>query len=329
MLIFQVGKMMKKLSVLFLLLLIKHIIVAQVVYDSNPEVKVGAIKNVGITSMEVSGIIVINNPQIIESAGFCWSTLPKPDLTKQSKYCIPGSFGFSCTLSNLEPDSFYFLRAFIITSFDTVFSRTTNFFTHKQDAVPDIDGNYYNTVKTGNQIWLEEDLKTTRLNDGTQIAHDLTDDYWPTRTSPAYSWYGNDSVNFSFPRGKFYNWYTVATNKLCPLGWHVPSTQEWNLLMLFLGGDTVAGGKLKVSGTMFWKYPNYKATNESGFRAFPAGFRKASDGWVHSDMVNHWWCADILSDSTALNWYVYAGTGVLYRTRNSRNMGYSVRCIKD
>ena len=144
-------------------------------------------------------------------------------------------------------------------------------------TVTDIDSNVYHTVTIGTQVWMVENLKTTRYNDGQEIPLVTDTVSWENLTSPGYSWFNNDTV-FKKSYGALYNWYTVNTGKLAPAGWHVPTLTEWNTLAAFLGGNTTAGGKMKSTGTIesdtgLWYSPNTNATNSSGFTAIPGGYR--------------------------------------------------------
>jgi uncharacterized protein (TIGR02145 family) len=136
----------------------------------------------------------------------------------------------------------------------------------------DIDGNIYNTVKIGNQVWMKENLRTSKYNNGELIANIPGSDVWAGLPTGAYCWYNNDSATYNIPYGKLYNWFAVDTGNLCPIGWHVPSNADWTILTNYLGGLSVAGGKLKEAGYDHWLSPNTNATNESGFTAVGTGY---------------------------------------------------------
>jgi uncharacterized protein (TIGR02145 family) len=121
---------------------------------------------------------------------------------------------------------------------------------------------------------MKQDLKTTRLNDGTVIPMVTDRAAWTALTTPGYCLYNNTNNADSIRTfGALYNWYAVNTGKLAPKGWHVPSNAEWTTLTTYLGGDSVAGGKLKEAGLANWITPNVGATNETGFSALPGGLR--------------------------------------------------------
>jgi uncharacterized protein (TIGR02145 family) len=140
-------------------------------------------------------------------------------------------------------------------------------------TLTDVDNNTYKVVKIGTQVWMAENLKTTRYNDGSAIPLVTDNTEWNNLTTPGYSWYNNDSATYAQTYGALYNWYTVETGNLCPTGWHVPSDAEWTTLTDYLGGEAIAGGKLKETGTAHWDSPNTGATDETGFTAFPGGNR--------------------------------------------------------
>lgn len=289
----------------------------------------GAILNVGNENATVTGHIENFNKYKIISAGFCWNIRPNPTLLDYRQICYPDSGKMICTLTGLASESFYFIRTYTVTDADTVYSEDKIFYTHRPDAVSDVDGNFYNTIKIGNQVWLAEDLKVSRLNDGTPVKQEKDPKLWISTKDPAWCWYANDSANYSFPRGKLYNWYAVNTGKLCPQGWHVPSNREWEDLQIYLGGDSVAGGKMKTTGTFFWRSPNVGATNETGFSAIPGGYRDGTGQYTYSTMFNRWWSLTVFPPEGAYTWYVYHGQKNLYQQGDLKLFGNSVRCLKD
>jgi len=215
------------------------------------------------------------------------------------------------------------------------------------DTITDQNGNVYKTVKIGNQWWMAENLKTTKYNDGTSIP--VTDPTWKKQTiparwyglkTPAYCWYKNDSSTYGSVYGALYNWYAVNTGKLCPTGWHVPSDAEWTALIDYLGGKSVAGYKLKETGTKHWRRPNTGATNESGFTALPGGARDC--GRLLNDRefryirsLGHWWSStEYAPEYPEYNrikaWYLYIDySGHVGRNYHYKSDGFSVRCVKD
>jgi uncharacterized protein (TIGR02145 family) len=195
----------------------------------------------------------------------------------------------------------------------------------------DGDNNYYPIVLIGTQIWMAENLKTTNYNDVTSIPLVTDNNAWINLTTPGYCWYNNDAATYKVNYGAIYNFFTVNTGKLCPTGWHVPTNDEWSILTDYLGGESVAGGKLKETGTAHWNNPNTGATNEIGFTAIPGGFRSDFDGSF--DLVGnsgYWWSSSEYSSNT-LFWYrrMYYSQIYVYRNYFYKQVGLSVRCLKD
>jgi uncharacterized protein (TIGR02145 family) len=194
-------------------------------------------------------------------------------------------------------------------------------------SVTDIDGNVYKTVKIGNQIWMAENLKTSHYNDGTQIPNITDGNKWVYLTTGAYCYYDNEYKNNTI-YGKLYNWYAVNTGKLAPKGWHIPTDAEWLILTTFLGGETIAGGKMK--STKYWKLPNIGATNNSGFNCLPAGYRTHIYGLYNSiGYCCYFWSTTEGNIYPA--WYrsLRNTNSNTIRDLDNKESGYSVRCIKD
>jgi uncharacterized protein (TIGR02145 family) len=196
----------------------------------------------------------------------------------------------------------------------------------------DFDGNAYNAVKIGKQVWMTENLKTTKYKDGTSIPLVTDSPTWGSLSTPAYCWYNEDKLTYENLYGALYNWYAVNTGKLCPSGWHVPSNVEWTSLTTYLGGDSVAGDKLKESGSIHWVEPNTGATNESGFTALPSGGRVLyGDNWGFYNISNNgfWWSSN--EYSTTLAWQLFMSSFQLNVNIgwSAKENGYSIRCLKD
>lgn len=136
-------------------------------------------------------------------------------------------------------------------------------------------------------------MKTTKFNDNTDIPLITDIISWGSATTPGYCLYtyNIDKLTYQNTYGALYNWYAVNTRKLCPLCWHVPSDEEWTTLATYLGGASVAGGKLKETDTTHWKSPNTEATNESGFTALPGGYRNQVGAFFNLVYQGRWWSA--------------------------------------
>ncbi len=194
----------------------------------------------------------------------------------------------------------------------------------QQYPVTDIDGNVYKAIQIGNQIWMTENLKTTRLNDGTLIPLVTDNNEWKDLNSSAYCWYGNDASNKNM-YGALYNWYTINTAKLCPTGWYVPKEKDWKLLVNFYGGPEIAGAKLK--DTLHWESPNLGATNESGFTAIPGGSRDVNGNFLSYNGI--WWSSSKYGNTQSWSVGLYSYIIGVNFFGSGNNSGHYVRCVKD
>ncbi len=198
-------------------------------------------------------------------------------------------------------------------------------------TVTDIDGNTYNTVQIGNQVWMSENLKTTRYRNGGLIPNVTTDNTaWGNLTTGAWSYYNNDVSNNAI-YGKLYNWYTTLGDTLCPTGWGVPTDAEWTTLTTYLGGEQVAGGKMKTIGNAYpyWIDPNTGAINSSGFSALPGGYRNSDGSFNFVRNYAFFWSATEHDASYAWLRSLGSGNGSVDRNYNFKSVGASVRCLRD
>jgi len=200
--------------------------------------------------------------------------------------------------------------------------------------VKDVDGNWYKTVKIGEQWWMAENLKTTRFNDRTYIPLVTENSIWETLTTPGYCWFNNDEATYKATYGAMYNWFSLnATSNggknVCPTGWHVPTDAEWTTLTSYLGGEEVAGGKLKETGTTHWFSPNTGATNETGFTALPSGLR-GYDGVCYAlGSYGYLWSSSESSATYGFYRYLVFNYSNLFGNPNFKQNGFAVRCLKD
>ena len=197
-------------------------------------------------------------------------------------------------------------------------------------TMTDQDGNVYKTVTIGTQTWMAENLRTTTYNDGTAILNVTYNDEWGSLTTGAYCNYKNTtSEDIIATYGRLYNWYAVNTGKLAPTGWHVPTDAEWSELTDYLGGESVAGGKLKETGTTHWASPNTSATNETGFTALPGGTRFSSGAFYDIGSAGRWWSATEGTATSAWYRYVDYSYGGVDRGYYYKGVGFSVRFVRD
>src|SRR5574344_587753 len=202
------------------------------------------------------------------------------------------------------------------------------------NAVTDMDGNSYSAVKIGEQVWMKENLRTTKYADGTPIELGST-----TSTTTPYRYYPNDDSTNVYTYGYLYNWKAVMRNSsssssnpsgthgICPTGWHVPSDAEGKQLKDYLGGTDVAGGKMKEAGTFHWCSPNEGADNSSDFSALPAGGYYGN--YNHFGTYAAYWSATGYNNDNAYYCYLYHPRARVGFYNNDKNYGYSVRCLRD
>jgi len=177
---------------------------------------------------------------------------------------------------------------------------------------------------------MSKNLAVTFYNDGTPIPHIPDGTAWPFAQTPAYCWYDNNYQTYGRVYGALYNAYAVKTGKLCPQGWHVPSETEWTALVNYLGGQSVAGGKLKETGTAHWVSPNVGATNEVGFLALPGGVKWNSTTGSSIGYIGHWWTTTVgnyPSFSRCFN--IINQYSQVYNNDFDNGHGFSVRYIKN
>jgi uncharacterized protein (TIGR02145 family) len=212
---------------------------------------------------------------------------------------------------------------------------TTGTTIYAQWRVMDADSNEYDTVRIGTQTWMKQNLKTTKYNDGIAIPNVIDSLEWYNLSTSAYCWYNNDITNRN-PYGALYNWFAVNTGKLSPTGWHIANDAEWTTLISFLGGESIAGGKLKESGSNHWNEPNSGATNESNFIGLGAGYRTAgpngTPSWsISEDLKNAgiYWSANPFDNSNSMAHCLGKSTTQIFNTYFPNGYGNSVRCIRD
>ena len=198
-------------------------------------------------------------------------------------------------------------------------------------ALVDIDGNSYKTVYIGKQLWMAENLKVSKYNDGT-IIKQYSFDPVPNTVGAWSNYYS--SVTYDATFGKLYNWYVVSpitdgNKNVCPIGWHVPTDAEWTILTEYLGGEFVAGGKMKEIGTTNWNSPNSSATNISLFTGLPAGFQDQNGFYNSIKSIGFWWSASDSTTDSAWIRILDSNTGGVLRISESKRWGFSIRCLKD
>ncbi len=195
------------------------------------------------------------------------------------------------------------------------------------EQVTDIEGNIYHTVTIGTQLWMVENLKVTRYRNGDLIPNVSDFTQWNNLSIGAYCNYDNLSTN-GITYGHLYNWYAVSDNRnICPKGWHVPSDDDWTILINYLGGKNLAGGKMKEIGTSHWNKPNTGADNISGFSALPGGLRLDDGSFKIIGSAAPWWSATEFGATSAFALYLDSPSVEVTRNHFVKPAGFYVRCV--
>jgi uncharacterized protein (TIGR02145 family) len=201
-------------------------------------------------------------------------------------------------------------------------------------SMTDQEGNVYRTIVIGTQEWMAENLSTSVYRNGDAIATGLSTSQWTSTVQGAWAYFQNDASK-NCPFGKLYNWYAcVDARELCPSGWHVPTDADWTVLSDYLGGEAIAGGKMKTLGmsdsaTGLWSAPNSGATNSSGFSGIPGGYRMLQGPYSNLEFIGYYWSSsDFVTLSTYYRYIIYDDVD-LTRVTGAKGNGFSVRCLRD
>ena len=298
--------------------------------DTTPSISTTTVTKFTTNSAIVGSNVSSDSNIPVTGKGVYWGTSQNPGVTGKRLQMGSGTGSFSIDLVELNPNTTYYVCAYATNSIGTAYGEEISFTTSSPAvALKDIEGNVYKTVTIGSQVWMAENLKTTKYNNGISIPQVTDATSWNNLSTAAYCWYNNDAATYKAAYGALYNWYTVNTGKLCPSGWHVPTDAEWTILTDYLSGARMAGGKLKEAGTAHWISPNTGATNESGFTALPGGL------CVHGTFTGvgddgGWWSSGEYKADYALGRRMQSvenSVGLRYDDR--KQTGFSVRCVKE
>jgi uncharacterized protein (TIGR02145 family) len=220
----------------------------------------------------------------------------------------------------LTAGTIYYIRAYATNSAGTAYGNEIIFTTLA--SIPSV------TICT--QVWMLKNLDVSTYRNGDLIPQVTDTIQWANLTTGAYCYYNNDSATYAATYGKLYNWYAVNDPRgLAPTGWHVPSDAEWTTLITCLGGDAVAGGAMKETGTTHWTSPNTGATNSSGFTGLPGGGRNNDGTFGLVVNAGYWWSSSENDTPDAWARYLYYNDGDIDRTNYNKPYGFSVRCLRD
>ena len=260
---------------------------------STPTISTDSAKSVTTTTAILGGNVTADGGATVTTRGICWkadttSTFSYPTLKDDHNVVCDGTTGsFSATVANLAPYTKYTFCTYAINKAGISYGKYITFKT-PGPTVTDYDGNVYQTVKIGSQIWMVGNLKVAHYNNGDSIPNVTDQNTWNGLTTGVLCACNNDQSNVK-TYGYLYNYYVISDPRgICPSGWHVPSLAEWQTLSQSCGGDAMAGGALKETGTTHWDAPNTGATNSSGFTALPGGGRVPTGFIALGNSVAFW-----------------------------------------
>lgn len=274
----------------------------------------------GITSSSAisGGSITSEGDAAVTERGVCWSTNTAPTIKDSITIDGAGSGSFTSIMTGLISNTKYYVRAYATNQRGTGYGAEVSFTTLPETIVTDIEGNVYKTIKIGNQVWMAENLKTTTYNDGTPIGYItyIGSSQNPQTLPPGYCWPQNDSLNKN-SYGALYNWFVVNTGKIAPTGWHVPSENDFKILINYLGGESMAGQKL----------------DELGFKAQGAGQLGYMGTWVFNlfpDLDKYWTTTAGGWEPTDIKYLCLTRINPAVNwSSHSKTAAHSIRCIKD
>jgi uncharacterized protein (TIGR02145 family) len=293
-------------------------------------------------SAPLGGNVLYEGLYPVTERGAFWGTLPEPEKTGSRITNGMGLGQFSSLMEGLGQTTQYYTRAYATNSYGTSYGTEIKFTTGLSasfGSVSDIDGRIYKTIRIGTQVWMAENLKTTKLNDGTPVQVIADNNNWGSYPiSPRLSWYNNDSTTYNSKYGVLYNGAAIITGKLCPVGWHIPTDEEWKTLEIYLGmsekviasenvRETDQGSQMK--STTGWT-DQLNCFNTSNFSGVPGGIRMPLGTFIGEGQLGEWWSStkDLQLD---FYWSRYLKSAVAGVGREvfSIQAGCSVRCVKN
>ncbi len=291
--------------------------------------------NIANNSAVSGGYINDDGGADVTSRGVVWNTSPNPTLANNSTSDGNGPGNFTSNLTGLTANTTYYLRAYATNSEGTAYGNqqsfnTTDIIISNPGAGVTYNGHTYSSVVLGNgQEWMSENLKTANYRNGDPIPTGLDDATWGSTAAGAYAIYDNDNANEAI-YGKLYNWYAVTDPRhVCPSGWHEPTDAEWTVLTDYLGGEEVAGGKMKTMGVQYWLTPNQDASNESGFSGLPGGSRGLFGPFFPIGYDGGWWSSTDYNTTSAWHRALFYNSENAFVYNNGKFYGLSVRCLRD
>ncbi len=312
-----------------------------------PVLTTTAVTSITTSSAMSGGNISTDNGSSVTTRGVCWSTNPTPTINDSKTMDGTGIGSFQSNITGLAAEQTYYVRAYATNTAGTGYGSALQFVTlgGGSSTVTDADGNTYNTVTIGTQVWTVENLKTTRYNDGTDIPNVTNNTQWGNITTGAYCNYDNLESNVA-TYGRLYNWAAVNTGKLAPPGWHVPTEDDFEVLENYLiaNGYNYDGTLVlnKIAKSLCAKTnwilmseigtPGYEpeTNNSTGFTALPGSIRHTHGGFGAPGTGGYFWSStektEIGADYRCLTQHYVSFWSLGYINKIS---GVSVRLIKD
>lgn len=307
------------------------------------EVTTSPVTGITTNSAVSGGNVTSDGGSSITARGVCWSTGATPTISDNHTSDGTGAGSYSSSLTGLNPNTTYYVRAYAVNSAGTAYGNVISFTTQQVTTITDIDGNVYSTVTIGTQVWMTENLRVTHYRNGDPIVTGLSNDVWSSTADGAFAIYNNEASN-SLLYGNLYNWYAVNDSRgLCPVGWHVPTNAEWEILATYLinngfgyegSGNDIGKSMAMTSGWDESSVPgtvgnDQQSNNNSGFSALPAGFRNYTGVFGYLGTMGFWWTSTEASSVNALSTFLQNTLSDLQNTAYNKNKGLSVRCVKD
>jgi len=297
---------------------------------ASPSVLTGDYTNILLSTADFSGNVTDEGGSPVTKRGFCFSRINQNPTTLDNTVEFGTGIGaYSGTVKGLIGQSINYVRAFATNQHGTGYGLVVSVKT-MDTTISDIDDNHYRIVQIGSQIWMAENLKTTRYRNGDPIPQVTDNNTWDALTTGAYCHYNNNEGNVAV-YGGLYNWHAVNDSRsIAPSGWHVPSDAEWSTLTGYFGGDMVAGSKLKEAGSTHWVDPYEPATDEAGFTALPGGGRLYPGIFLLFGYNGLWWTST-QEEGTNGAWSRSMGSlsNGVGRVIDHKQYGYSIRCVRD
>lgn len=302
------------------------------------------VTEITIATAACGGNISSAGGAIITARGVCWSNNQQPTINDSKTEDGNGEGSFTSILTDLIPETTYYVCAYATNSAGTGYGSIVSFTTPDGDSANSFtdprDGNVYKTVTIGDQIWMAENLRYLPSVVGPSTRSSMTPYYY------VYGYNGTDvteakaTANYN-TYGVIYNWSAAMAGSsssaanpsgvqgVCPVGWHLPSDAEWTTLTTYLGGEDIAGGKLKETGTAHWISASTGTTNETNFTALPGGYLTNLDKFSHEGVYGIWWSSTEHSSTNVLHRSMICDDNKVFRNIFNSENGIYIRCVKD